>query len=370
MTKPRCRYFGKCGGCSFQDIEYNEQVETKRKALLEATGFKDIVIHAGEEYGYRNRMDMIFNPKGIGFRLKGTWDTPVDVGRCEISDDKLNEIIKEIRGFFRDPDCFDLRKKTGTLRYAVIRTSSGGASVSFVLNSESSRVSEARKLIKEFAGKSSVENVMISEVPPNTDVSVTKEHEVVKGNDWLEESFSGKLFRYMVQGFFQNNAKMAGKMHEHVSGLLSRHDLSGSRLIDLYGGVGTFGIVNADKFRAVTIVEGDQDAVECAMKNIRENNASNAEAVCLKDRFLKELEFSEPLTVIADPPRAGLHPKALRWILSAGPEILIYVSCNPRQLGKDLARLEGYEIKSVHLFDFFPQTPHFESVVELERRSQ
>lgn len=368
MVKPRCPYFGRCGGCSFQDVEYSRQLEEKRRALGEAAGFRDIQVFPGEEYGYRNRMDMIFHSGGLGFRLKGTWHTPVDVERCEISNELLNELILEIREFFGGVEHFDLKRKRGTFRYAVIRTPSRDSSISFVLNEDSPGISQAEEKIREFTKSTSANNVLVTYVPARTDVSISGKYEVLKGGDLLEEELLGMRFRFPVQGFFQNNTAMAEKMHKHVNGLLGSYKPGDAHLLDLYGGVGTFGIVNSGLFAGVTIVEDMEKAVKCAIRNARENGAGNVKPVLLKDRDLREIDLPQPLYVVADPPRAGIHPKAMRQLNNLGPGVIVYVSCNPRQLENDLKKLEGYSIKSAALFDFFPQTPHSEAVLELVRK--
>ena len=369
MTKPICPCFGECGGCSLQDVSYGEQLARKRKSLEEATGGKEIKVFPGREYGYRNRMDMIFHSCGIGFRKKGTWHTPVDVEKCAISNQKLNSIIKEVRDFFPEPDSFDLRKKTGTMRYAVIRTPGLSSSVSFVLNKESPGIADAMDRIREFSGQASADNVLVALVPPNTDVSVSTDFKIIKGSGFLKEKLLDKVFKFPVQGFFQNNTGMAEELHEHVRELLMEHDTKGAHLLDLYGGVGTFGIMNSGIFKGVTVVEGDAEAVECAMENIKENDTGNAKAMVLRDKDIRNLDLPRPLFVITDPPRAGMHPKALKWLRRESPDTIIYISCNPGQLKRDLEGLPEYKIKNVALFDFFPQTPHMEAVIELARKS-
>jgi len=367
MVKAKCRYFGKCGGCSYQDIPYQEQVSQKKKRLKEATGISDPLVLTGQPYGYRNRMDMIFTGKGIGFRLKGTWDTPVDVECCSISNDMLNQLITEVREYFQGADAFDIRNKTGTFKYAVIRTPSEKSSITFILNRDSDSLQDARKMVLGFSKASSADNIFIGIVPRKSDVSVTSDIRAVKGTEFLKEVLLGKPFKFNSQGFFQNNSMMAKMIHEHVNSLLKCNDTKDATLLDLYGGVGTFGIINSSGFKKTVIAEGDPEAVLCAKKNIEENNIANAEAIKIKDKQIDDLEIDGKLAVIADPPRVGLHKNVVRWLNERAPETLIYVSCNPKQLGNDLEQLKGFKVKSCALLDMFPQTPHFETVAELER---
>lgn len=353
-----CKYFGKCGGCSFQDVSYNTQLANKEKIVSNLLGV-DVKVFSGNDFGYRNRMDMIFHPKGIGFRKKRDWKTIVDIDSCLISNDKLNKLIKELRDFFTLVDAFDIKKQEGTFKYAVIRTPSLSSSISFVLNEKSSRLADAVSKIKEFAKITSAENVVVTYVPRKSDISVSSDFFVVKGTEYLQEEICDKKLKYHVQGFFQNNSEMANKMVSYV-----KDKVGGDSLLDLYGGVGTFGICCAEKYNHTLIVELVEESIKAAKENILDNNV-NAEARVMDAKGLSKLDFKGH--VIVDPPRSGMHKDTIATLNQMKPEKLIYISCNPQQLRKDLNKLK-FDIKSVALFDLFPQTPHMEVVVELEYR--
>jgi tRNA/tmRNA/rRNA uracil-C5-methylase (TrmA/RlmC/RlmD family) len=184
----------------------------------------------------------------------------------------------------------------------------------------------------------------------------------------LEESYLDRKFMYSVQGFFQNNHEMAEQMVAYSKELLMKHHTSDATLLDLYGGVGSFGIVNSDLFKDVLIVEGDKNCIDAAEKNITLNKCENVKAQFLDAKQLKKLEFPGRLFVVNDPPRSGMHPKALQQLRDLKPEVIIYVSCNVKQLAKELPKFAEYDIKSAALFDLFPQTPHSEAVIELVRK--
>ena len=381
-STPLCPYFGKCGGCSSQHISYEQQLDNKRKQLASCIG-ADIIndpdsikIFSTEPYHYRNRMDFIFHNSGIGLREKGNWKSVVDIEQCPISNDKLNKLIKELREHFclgsgiHDLDSFDVRKNTGTFRYAVIRTPTDNSSISFVLNEDSSKTGDAIDRIKHYAESSTADNIIITYVPKHTDSSISEEFFAVKGTDMLSEDYLDKTFYYSVQGFFQNNTTMAEKMHEYVRSLInsSSSDVSDHSLLDLYAGVGTFGINNSSFFKKVFIVESDKHCIEAARLNIEKNDIKNAEIIELDAMQLKKIELSEKLFVITDPPRSGMHPKTIEQLRRLKPKTIIYISCNIVQLGKDLEKFKEYHIKNSAMFDLFPQTPHVEAIVLLERR--
>lgn len=394
MAEPKCPYYGKCGGCDAQHIDYAAQLEQKRKALTDALKCKEfpeaeVQAFFDVEYGYRNRMDMAFwnnwflsagrqLPEGdngkdrLGFRVKGKWFDVVDVKQCAISNDKLNGLLKEVRDFFvdtdEDLDAYDMNKKKGTFRYSVIRTPTGDTSICFVLNSDSTRLDEAIARVKKFASSTSANNVSVAYVSSSTDVSVSEEFFVIKGSDMLVADLMGKKFEFSVQGFFQNNSAMAEKMHRYVHELLEKSDRGEwAFLLDLYGGVGTFGINNADLFHKVLTVEAFAPSIDSAKKNIERNNVANAEAMVLDAQYLKRLPLpAKDLYVVTDPPRSGMHPKTIEHLRKAKPKVIIYISCNVAQLKSDLPKFTDYKVKSAAVFDLFPQTRHMESVVEME----
>ena len=194
MAIPLCLYFKKCGGCSFQDVGYPQQLEDKKKRFAETINFDDIRVFSGKEYFYRHRMDMVFHSEGLGFREKGFWHRIVDIEKCVISNESLNSLICEIREFFKDVEYFDVKKTTGTFRYAVMRTPPDDSSVSIVLNKNSEKLKDAHEKIAEFAKMTKARNVLVTYVPHNRDVSVSDDFSVVKGSEMLREDLCGKVF--------------------------------------------------------------------------------------------------------------------------------------------------------------------------------
>lgn len=378
MIKMDCPYFSKCGGCTSMHIPYEEQLIEKKKILARQLMVKEefIKVFSDSFEGYRNRMDYVFHKSGLGFRKKNDWKTIVDINNCAIANSEINKLTKEIKDFFfkdkkeqEEFDSFDIHKKTGTFKYAVIRTPENNSSISFVLNKESSRVNEAIEKIKLFAKITTATNILVTYVHSNQDVSNSNDFIVIKGEEFLEQVYLGKKFKFSIQGFFQNNTVMAKKMLEQVKKIISSYDDKNKiQLLDLYGGVGTFGIVNSDEFQKTTIVELAEDSILAAKKNIKLNNLENVEAIVLDAKLLRKVKLDSPLFVITDPPRAGMDSKTIRQLNSLKPEVIIYISCNPNQLSKDIPKLFDYELKSASLFDLFPQTPHMEAVVELVKK--
>lgn len=372
MTVPKCPYFRKCGGCTSQHIPYDLQLENKKKSLsyavfsrYEEEQKRSIKVFSGKEYYYRNRMDFVFFDKGIGFRQMDRWDKIIDIKECLIANQEINRLLTEVRESFIGVDAFDVRSQTGTFRYAVIRTPKDDSSISFTINSRSSRINEAVEKIKRFAETTKADNILVTYADPDTETSISEDFFVVKGSEKLHDSFLGKEFAYHVQGFFQNNPEIAEKMHEYVNDLLKQHETRQAQLLDLYAGVGTFGIINADLFKKVAIVEEFAGSIDLAKENIKANEVMNAEAIVLDAKQIKRLALGKPLFVITDPPRSGMHANTIAELNRLQPETIIYISCNQKQLSKDLPKFRNYRIKSTALFDLFPQTNHSEAVIEL-----
>lgn len=389
-TVPRCRYFGECGGCSIQHVPYGLQVNNKKEYVLGRLRRQSIEFSCdcgtsfGSEYGYRNRMDMIFCSSGLGLRKKDKFNSIIPIDRCEISNDMLNSIISEINKWFSENsdkiDVYDMRARSGTLKFALIRTPefSKDSTISFVLNSDSPRLDEQADLIKGFARSSTARNIVIAKVAKGTDAAISSDCYAIKGEVYMNEILSGCDYTFHSQGFFQNNSTVAQKMIDHTKQIFSKYDTSDSILLDLYGGVGTFGVANSGLFGECLVAESFKESIDCAKMNIsknkqnHQNNPGNASAICIdaadarkSDEIKRLLSKGKDLYVLTDPPRSGMNPKTIRFLQETSPRVIVYISCNPDQMSKELRFFRNYEVRSLHVFDMFPQTGHIEAVVEL-----
>jgi 23S rRNA (uracil-5-)-methyltransferase RumA len=372
----KCKYFGRCGGCTLQHVPYDAQVEQKRmrvESLLRRVGVGcPVDILSGSPFGYRNRMDFIFHEKGLGLRKRNDWKTIIDIEDCPIANDQVNELLKDVRSWFvkESPNIFDIRRQSGCLKYAVIRSSlfRKSASVSFVMNEEFVRLQEERDRIRSFAGSPSAENVVLAFVGKKSDVSISERYEVLKGSSFLEEDVRGCVLKHSIQGFFQNNPAMAKEMVDHVYRLFENHERKGISLLDLFGGVGTFGVCLSPLFEEVLIVESFEESVQLAEENLKENKRIG-KAICFDAEKIGRMQIPEKIFALVDPPRSGMPRKTLDWLVEKRPQVLVYVSCNPEQLAKELPLLlKVFRVESVKVFDLFPQTEHCEVVVECLRR--
>ncbi len=369
MSTPLCPYFNKCGGCSAQHIDYSLQLENKKKLVQRITKTDNIKVFSDQPYSYRNRMDFVFFPGGLGLRQQGTKFQIINIEQCTISEPPLNTLLTQIRQFFQHIDAFNQTKQQGTYHYAVIRiTSTGDSTISFLLNEDSPQLPNAIEKIKQFANQTTAKNIIIAVLPKNIDNSTSEDIITIKGNDYLTETLCNKQFRYSSQGFFQNNTKMAEQMQHYVHTLLQSYPTQHAHLLDLYAGVGTFGIINSSVFKSVSIVESYPASIELAETNLQLNNITNAKTHILDAKHLHKLTFPTPLYIILDPPRIGMDQKTIHTLNTLKPELIIYISCNPEQLAKDLLKFSNYQLKSAALFDLFPQTNHAEVIVELVKK--
>ena len=364
-----CPFFGECGGCRLQDRSYIDQLESKKQTLARLLRVQEIQVFASKEYAYRNRVDMVFHPGGLGFRRRGSWDKIVDITHCLIAEPRINQLIGELRSAFPRPDAFDVRHHSGTLRYAVIRVTRTRCSLTFILNPDSSGRERVEQLLRSFAAECSADNVLIGYVPATTDMSTTEDYVVLRGDATLTETFLGNSLEYHSQGFFQVNHRVSESMVSYVQDLLAQtKDVLSTRaeLLDLYGGVGSFGVSLAPLFSRVTVMENYAGSIASARRNLDAGGFVESRAVVDDAAEADRLEYRRPLFVVSDPPRSGMHPAAIRRLTEMVPRKIVYVSCNPEALAEELPQFRNYRVTGVALFDMFPQTPHFEAVVELE----
>ncbi|MBI2135783.1 23S rRNA (uracil(1939)-C(5))-methyltransferase RlmD [Candidatus Woesearchaeota archaeon] len=378
QVKPLCQYFRECGGCTAQHISYKVQIENKKNVVANALkknsiGYsKEIQLFADNEYNYRNRMDFIFSFQGPALRKKDKFNKFVPIARCEISNSKINALLTEIMQWYEanktNLSSFDINKFTGCLKYVVIRApeNTDSTTISFVLNSDSPKLAEHTEIIRKFSETCSAKNIIIAKVERTKDESISQDCFAVKGTTSMEESLNGKKIIFSSQSFFQNNTLMAEKMISYCREAVKKYADKYTVLIDLYGGSGTFGISLADLFYKCYIIDNDTLNISCAKENIAANSIVNTEATCT-DASSLDINFSDAV-VITDPPRSGMDQKAIKKLIQLMPKAILYISCNPQQLAKELRSFNKYyTLESISVFDLFPQTVHVEAAAELRR---
>ncbi|ASJ01844.1 23S rRNA (uracil-5-)-methyltransferase RumA [Thermococcus profundus] len=354
---PKCQYFGRCGGCLLQHLPYEEQIKFKESKLEAILGLEIDVAPSPRIFGHRNRIDVVISTRGIGFRRYGTWWDAVDIDECPVFGQSSGRVLKSLREFIEDkkPSLYEIRKNQGFLRYIVMRE--GKFTGELMVNLVTSEGELPQDFPEYFDYADSI-YWSVNRTP--SDVSYGDVERFWK-SEFIRERLDDVIYLIHPNSFFQTNSYQAVNLVKAVARLVE-----GERVLDLYAGVGTFGIYLAKRGFKVEGIEINPFAVEMAQRNA-ELNGVEAEFRMGADKDVESLKGYD--TVVIDPPRAGLHPKLVRGLLRDGPENIVYVSCNPKTLARDLGELKkAYSVESAVGFDMFPHTPHVEVVVELKRQ--
>ena len=368
---PRCIHFGQCGGCAWQHVEYEHQLHLKRETVL--TEFRQkgidlshlsVHIEPSEPFYYRHRMDFVWWRDGrFGLRRRDDWRSIVNLDECHLLPAHVFQIAAEVhRRVQADglPLWDSLQKRPG-MRYLVIRTAhfTGETMLAFV----SDALPLPPALWEGLDGVTSVYQLLNENL--ESDLSDGIPHHLA-GNETIQEEMLSRRFHIGPNTFFQPNPAMAACLVDCLRGWMRQGEKPRKKMMDLYCGVGLFSILLGDLFEEVLGVEVSEPSICLAIRNAGKG----------KYRFLHSDAASLPPEVwndvdvlLVDPPRDGLHPKALQAVRAAAPAEVLYVSCNPRRGIEDIsALLNAFTIRQVQLFDQFPETPHVEMAVHLVRR--
>jgi len=380
-----CVHFPACGGCRFQDLAYEKQLEQKhaqvRDALQRLGGVAEpplnaIVPCAPEIFHYRNKLEYSFTRTSegpaLGFHKAGRWDEVLELEKCWLTTDLGNGIRDAVRDWAREEglEAYSQADGSGYLRHLVVREgrNTGQALVQLV-TAPGDRFEPGYfvDVVRRFPEVRSV-HWSVNDTPAEVTNLPTK---LLWGEEWIEEEIGGLRFRVRPNAFLQTNTSMA----EQLYGLAAdAAGLTGSETVwDLYCGIGTIGLTLASKSLTVWGIEVSEESVACALENAEVNGITNAAFFAGNvGQVVEELveRSGSPDVVVVDPPRAGLAGKALRHLGRLGAPRLVYVSCNPTTLAGDVRTLRaeyGYELMTVTPVDMFPHTPHVEAVALLER---
>jgi 23S rRNA (uracil1939-C5)-methyltransferase len=379
---PPCRHFGVCGGCRFQDLAYEAQIEQKerqvRDALVRIGRFVDPplepIVPAVSHYGYRNKLEYSFTATeegvDLGFHRAGRWDEVIGIEECLLTTELGNAIRLAVREWAREErlEPYDQAGGAGYLRHLVVREGRNTGQVLVVLVTAPGERFETGYLVDVLRRFPEVRSIhwAINDTPAEQTNLPTR---LLWGDEAIEEQILGLRFRVRPSAFLQTNTEMAERLYH-----LAREyaGLTGvENVFDLYCGTGTIGLALAGGARSVWGLEISEEAVACAIENAELNGIGNARFFAGNvGQTIEELreEAGAPDVVIVDPPRAGLAGKALRRTGALGAQRVVYVSCNPTTLASDLQVLRdeyGYQLERCRPVDMFPHTPHVESVSAL-----
>lgn len=381
--EPRCEHFRQgCGGCCWQHVAYPAQLGAKEAAVKDSLerlgGFPDVPMRpiegAPDQFYYRNKMEFAFHPEGtLGLHPREAWYNIIRLRECFLESPLAVAIVKAAQTFVEENriSLYHPRLRQGLLRELCVRHSRGGKETLLGIVTSDEPFPEAEAMARHLASVDPGIKAVVRGVRRSTEgAAPLAETSVLLGDDYITETTAGLDFRIRLDTFFQTNSVQA----ERLVGLVKEiaGDVAGAQVVDVYCGVGLFSLAMAATGANVVGVEIVESAVEAARANARNNKIASAEFHAGDARkVLAEMLPAglSPKVLVLDPPRAGAGGKVMRRIARATPERIVYVSCNPTTLARDLIELRpfGYKMTVVAPIDLFPQTYHVETVVALER---
>ncbi|MEI8349331.1 MAG: 23S rRNA (uracil(1939)-C(5))-methyltransferase RlmD [Candidatus Omnitrophota bacterium] len=378
-----CKHFGSCGGCSYQDIPYQEQLYNKEKLikeLLSAHDFNHTVqpINAYPEWFYRNKMEFSFSSDRIlrcGLYKKGDHAQVVDLEECLIFSPYVGEILGAVKNFAIQKNYTPYNKFSfqGFLRNLVIRKTQFTNEIMIGLVTTSKEKLNKDEFIKTLLSLSlapSLKSIYWIINDSMSDAVMFEKKELLYGSAFIQEELSGFRFSIGIDSFFQINSTAIQDFYSKIRSYAAL--TGGERVLDLFCGMGCIGIFLARDAKFVWAVELQEEVIASAWENARMNAIDNISFFASDVRkFLNSqgMFYKDTELVVLNPPRSGLSNKIKRAVVRLTPHRIIYSSCNPSTLFSDLSEfLKNYTIERVEPFDFFPHTPHVECLVLLRKK--
>ncbi|MGI6109811.1 MAG: 23S rRNA (uracil(1939)-C(5))-methyltransferase RlmD [Eubacteriaceae bacterium] len=363
-----------CGGCPFFDVDYAEQLRLKEKQVRDALqrigGFEDPqvlpVIGMENPYHYRNKAQYKVCSKGLGFYQKGSHQV-VPIGSCLTQPENSERIISILNSIIKKNGLTVYNEQThkGLLRGIIQRTNRKGETMLvFVINGR--RLPNEQEIISKLSRDKDIVSVYININREKGNRILGKESRLIYGQEYLTETLGGKQFKLSPSSFFQVNTEQTEVLYGLVRDYANVQP--GEALYDLYCGTGTIGIYVADGDTRLTGIEINPEAVADAQENAALNGLTNAEFLAGKAEVIAPELSGKPDCIILDPPRKGCDESLLKLLLELKAPRIVYVSCNPTTLARDLKILApDYKAEKIQPVDLFPQTGHVETVVLMSR---
>lgn len=383
-TEAGCSHYGVCGGCSYQTLAYDAELEYKYnqvKRLFEDAGLdmNFIGIEASPiVQGYRNKMEYTFGDEekggalALGLHRKGRFYEVVNTDKCNIVDEDFTRIRQDVIRYFQSKDTkfYNKRRAKGYLRHLVIRKSLSTGEILINLVTTSQDSLEKEDFVNSLIGlelKGEIKGVLHSINDGLGDTVVADSLELLYGRDYIIEELLGLKFKISPFSFFQTNTFGSEKLYSIVRDFVG--DTKNNIIYDLYSGTGTIAQILSPVAKKIIGIEIVEEAVEKARENAKLNGLDNVEFIAGDVEKAVDDLIEKPDLIIIDPPRDGIHPKAINKIIDFSPENFVYVSCNPVTLVRDLKVFieRGYRVDKVKLMDMFPRTPHCEVIVKLQK---
>ena len=382
-TYKPCPHRKRCGGCQFQDMPYDEQLRIKHKKLVRLLGdfgYIQPVIGMENPYNYRNKVHAVFNyDKRHDRSYSGTYEKHshrlVPIHHCQIEDKKASAIVASVTNLLNDfgLPAYNEDSGQGLMRHVLVKRSFTTGEIMVVLITPTrnfpSRKNFLKALLKEHPD---ITTVIHNYNPEDTSMVLGDREDVIYGKGYIEDELLGYTFKISPQSFYQVNPKQTEILYKTALDFAS---LTGKELVfDSYCGTGTIGILAAEKAKQVLGVELNRDAVRDAIQNARNNRVKNIYFQCADAGELISAMAADKEQVdvlFMDPPRNGSSREFLDSVIEIGPEKIVYVSCGPESLSRDLSyffnKTKGYTVRKIQPVDMFPFTDHIETVVLIEK---
>jgi len=384
-VKPPCIHYGKCGGCISQQVPLDLQRKFKEEEVMKL--FTQNNLSMGEylgltgdenQYEYRNKMEYTFGDEvkggelNLGMHLKGMMNSVVNTTECMLIHDDFRKIHEYTITYFREKELpyYRVMKQEGYLRNFILRRGINTKEIMVNLVTTTQidfNLDEFRDGLAALELDYTLVSILHTESDSLSDAVVPEKLNILYGRDYIYEKIHGLTFKISPFSFFQTNTKGAEVLYSEVKNFIGEKK---NEIFDLYCGTGTIGQIVAEMADKVTGVEIIEEAVIAANENAQINELQHVHFIAgdVKD-VIASLEGS-PELIILDPPRSGVHPKALEYVKDFNAKEILYVSCNPKTLVIDLKYLieQGYSVMKSKIVDLFPNTPHVETVVLLERK--
>lgn len=391
-VEPKCPHFGMCGGCAYQTMDYGNQLSLKEKTVKDIldnavkSDYKfEGIIGSPVNWEYRNKMEFSFGdevkdgPLTLGMHKKNSFHDIVTVNQCQIIHSDYRKVLDCVLDFCKRKQLpfYKKMKHIGYLRHLLVRRTSitNQMLVAVVTTSEKNWEDQAnwQELVEELKGldlDAKLCGVIHIINDGLADVVQSDETRILYGDEYIYEELLGLRFKISVFSFFQTNSLGAEVLYSKAREYIG--DTKDMTVFDLYSGTGTIAQIVAPVAKKVVGVEIVGEAVEAAKVNAGLNGLHNCEFIAgdvLK--VIDEIE-DKPDMIILDPPRDGINPKALQKIIDFGVNNLVYISCKPTSLARDLEMLQeqGYKVEKACAVDMFPNTVHVETVCLLSRKDK
>lgn len=398
LEQPACRWSGQCGGCLYQTLPYEEELKIKKEQVLnllsevvpDAAALFEDIFTGPSRFGYRNKMEFTFGdeykdgPLAVGMHKRGAFYDIVPVVGCRIADEDFSRILKITRDYFAGKKIpyYHRMRHTGYLRHLLVRKAvhtgeilidliTTGQTECLPAESEESVLRGWKEALLLAETDGIITGILHTRNDSLADAVIDQGTEILYGKDYFYETLLGLSFKITPFSFFQTNSPGAEVLYTKVRDFIGDTLQNGQQTVfDLYSGTGTIAQMLAPAAGRVVGVEIVEEAVEAARENAARNHLDNC--TFLAGDVLKVLDHisERPDFIVLDPPRDGIHPKALDKIIDYGVSRMIYVSCKPTSLQRDLKILtaRGYQVKRLCCVDMFCGSPNVETCVLLEHR--